>query len=184
MNGTVDTLSFPAGAVPWIAQRTGGQVLGIERMSVRREAWRALVDDGSGTPKSYFLRIDRELAAGRPYPRDLERETALIEYLSTRTGIPTQRILGWNAEHAVAIQSFEPGRADLHNAPHDEQHDVMMHFMDIMAEMHRIDIGRLDAAVFCASHAAKDAWSSLRALVDFLLLTDGVDPGDLSTLEE
>jgi len=141
MNGTEDTLSFPAGAVPWIAQRTGGRVLGIERMSVRREAWRALVDDGSGTPRSYFLRIDRELAAGRPYPRDLERETALIEYLSTRTGIPTQRILGWNPEHAVAIQSFEPGRADLHNAPRDEQHDVMMHFMDIMAEMHRIDIG-------------------------------------------
>ena len=180
MNGTGDTLSFPAGAVPWIAQRTGGRVLGIERMSVRREAWRALVDDGSGTPKSYFLRIDRELAAGRPYPRDLERETALIEYLSTRTGIPTQRILGWNPEHAVAIQSFEAGRADLHNAPPDEQHDVMMHFMDIMAEMHRIDIGRLALPRFDIPPTPEEhSLMELRAVDDPRLATLPVDSGTI-----
>ena len=140
MNDSTKPLSFPAAALPWIESATGGRILELTRMVVRREAWRVVVDDGSATPRSWFLRIDRAIAAGKPYPRDLARETGLIRFLQANTGIPTQRILGWNDEHAVAIQSFEPGRADLHNVSREEQHDVMMHFMDIMAEMHSLDV--------------------------------------------
>jgi aminoglycoside phosphotransferase (APT) family kinase protein len=138
-----DSPNFPAAALPWIEHATGGRILDLTRMVVRREAWRVTVDDGSGTPQAWFLRIDRQIAGGKQYPRDLARETELIRFLHANTGIPTQRILGWNGEHAVAIQSFEPGRADLHNASRAEQHDVMMHFMDIMAEMHSLDVHRL-----------------------------------------
>ena len=143
MNDAAESANFPAAALPWIERTTGGRIIELTRMVVRREAWRVTVDDGGGKPRTWFLRIDRQLAAGKPYPRDLARETELIRFLAANTGIPTQRILGWNDEHAVAIQSFEPGRADLHNAPREEQHDVMMHFMDIMAEMHSLDVQRL-----------------------------------------
>lgn len=143
MHDAADSPNFPAAALPWIEHTTGGRILDLTRMVVRREAWRVTIDDGSGTPQAWFLRIDRQIAGGKQYPRDLARETELIRFLDANTGIPTQRILGWNGEHAVAIQSFEPGRADLHNASRAEQHDVMMHFMDIMAEMHSLDVHRL-----------------------------------------
>ena len=101
MNDSTKPLSFPAAALPWIESATGGRNLELTRMVVRREAWRVVVDDGSATPRSWFLRSDRAIAAGKPYPRDLARETGLIRFLQANTGIPTQRILGWNDEHAA-----------------------------------------------------------------------------------
>jgi len=139
---------FPAGALPWIEARTGGRIVELKRLVVRREAWRVDIDTGNGATKPYFLRIDRESAAGKPYSRNLKREAGLIHYLCANTSIPTQKIEAWNDEFCVAIQSFEPGRADLHNAARAEQHDVMMHFMDIMAEMHRIDVSGLELEQF------------------------------------
>lgn len=135
-------LHFPAAVLPWIEQVAGAPVQALSRMVVRREAWRAEIGR-EGATQPLFLRIDRASAAGKPYPRNLERETALIQWLAGNTGIPTQRILGWNADHCVAIQSFEPGRAELHTAPRAEQHAVMLHFMEILAELHRIDVHAL-----------------------------------------
>jgi len=167
MSSDRDDAEFPAAALRWAGRALGGKIVDLQRMVVRREAWRAELDDGSGVPRPYFLRIDRDSAAGRTYTRNLERETALIRYLSTHTGIPTQKILGWNGEHCVAIQSFEPGRADLHNAPRGEQHDVMLHFMDIMAEMHGIDVHALDLPGFELPASAEDhSLLELRAVDD------------------
>jgi aminoglycoside phosphotransferase (APT) family kinase protein len=180
MADAADALTFPAEALPWIEQQTGGRIRSIERMTVRREAWRALVEDASGAQRPYFLRIDRAVAAGRPYPRDLERETALIRWLAANTGIPTQKIIGWHPGHAVAIQSFEPGRADLHNATRAEQHDVMLHFMDIMAEMHRIDVGTLDLPRFEIPATPEDhSLMELRAVDDPRLARLPVDASTL-----
>ena len=113
-----DGLVFPPTALPWIARTAGGAVSSVSRMLVRREAWRAEVASPAG-PTPVFLRIDRASAAGKPYPRNLSRETALIRWLAANTDIPTQTILGWDEAHCVAIQSFEPGRADLDNAPRE-----------------------------------------------------------------
>ena len=140
-------LVFPSAALRWVEETVGGEVTPPARMVVRREAWRAQTA-GTSEKKDLFLRIDRASAAGKPYPRNLARETALIRWLSTHTGIPTQKILGWSGEHCVAIQSFEPGRADLNTAPREEQHAVMLHFMEILAELHRIDVHALDLPGF------------------------------------
>jgi aminoglycoside phosphotransferase (APT) family kinase protein len=140
-------LVFPPSALPWIEQVGGGPVSTPERMVVRREAWRAQLA-APGGPRDLFLRIDRASAAGKPYSRNLSRETSLISWLASSTTIPTQKILGWNDEHCVAIQSFEPGRADLNNAPREEQHAVMLHFMEILADLHRIDVHALDLPGF------------------------------------
>lgn len=167
MTSDRDGAEFPAGALPWIERELGGRIVELRRMVVRREAWCVSIDDGSGVPRPYFLRIDRDSAAGKAYSRDLERETGLIRHLSAHTAIPTQKIHGWNGDYCVAIQSFEPGRADLHHAPRAEQHDVMMHFMDIMAEMHRIDVHGLDLAGFELPPSAEEhALMELRAVDD------------------
>ena len=126
---TSEQTAFPSTAVTWIEQQLGGRVTALERMVVRREAWRADIERGDGSVQPVFLRIDRELAAGRPYPRNLARESALIRHLAAHSDIPTQQLHAWSPEHCVAIQSFEPGRADLNNASRAEQHDVMLHFM-------------------------------------------------------
>jgi aminoglycoside phosphotransferase (APT) family kinase protein len=144
----IDTsLGFPPAVLPWIEAKGGGTITALARMVVRREAWRADIVTPAG-PGALFLRIDRASAAGKPYPRNLARETALIRWLSAHTSIPTQKILGWDSAHCVAIQSFEPGRADLDTAPREEQHAVMLHFMEILAELHRIDVGSLDLPGF------------------------------------
>jgi aminoglycoside phosphotransferase (APT) family kinase protein len=145
---TATDTAFPCAAVAWIEQQLGGRVAGLERMVVRREAWRADIERADGSLQPVFLRIDRELAAGRPYPRNLARETALIRRLADHPGIPVQKIHGWHDGHCVAIQSFESGRADLDKAPRDEQHDVMLHFMEIMAAMHRLDVREMDLPQF------------------------------------
>jgi len=167
MNDELKGADFPAGALPWIEQQTGGRIVSLERMVVRREAWRVVIEHGDGTSKPYFLRIDRESAAGKPYSRNLEREAGLIGYLCRGTAIPTQKIEAWNSEYCVAIQSFEPGRADLHHASRAEQHDVMMHFMDIMAQMHRIDVSTLELANFEMPQTAEEhSLLELRAVDD------------------
>ena len=140
-------LDFPPAALPWIEQVGGGPLASLTRMVVRREAWRGEIV-APGGPRELFVRIDRASASGKPYSRNLARETALIRWLSANSAIPTQKILGWNDAHCVALQSFEPGRADLNNAPREEQHAVMLHFMEILAELHRIDAHALDLPGF------------------------------------
>ena len=145
---TATDAAFPPAALAWIEQQLGGRVVGLERMVVRREAWRADIERGDGSVQPVFLRIDRELAAGRPYPRNLARESALIRHLAGHDDIPTQQLHAWSPEHCVAIQSFERGRADLNNASRAEQHDVMLHFMEIMAAMHCLDVRAMDLPQF------------------------------------
>jgi aminoglycoside phosphotransferase (APT) family kinase protein len=180
MTSERDVDGFPSGALPWIEARTGGKIVALKRLVVRREAWRADIDQGDGTTRPWFLRIDRESAAGKPYSRNLKREAGLIRYLCENTTIPTQKIKAWNDEFCVAIQSFEPGRADLHNAPRAEQHDVMMHFMDIMAEMHRIDVNTLDLEEFELPQTPEDhSLLELRAVEDPRLAKLPIDSSTL-----
>lgn len=138
-----------AAAQSWVKQALNAEEITLTRMVVRREAWRidAKLRNG-GNKETYFLRIDRDALQGDAGPRGLKRETGLIRHLSEHTDIPTQKIRAWSDEHCIAIQSFEPGRADLHNAPREEQHAVMCEFMDIMADMHCINIQQLDLEGF------------------------------------
>lgn len=140
-----DETQIDPAAQAWIKQALDAKSIELNRMVVRREAWRidAVPRDG-GDVQHYFLRIDRDALRGQAGPRGLQRETGLIRYLSQNTSLPTQKIIAWSDEHCIAIQSFEPGRADLHNAPREEQHEVMCEFMDIMAQMHCIDVNALN----------------------------------------
>ena len=131
-------------AQAWVQKVLDAKHIELNRMVVRREAWRIDATPSKGGDKQcYFLRIDRDGLRGNAGPHGLRREAGLIRHLSEHTSIPTQKVLAWSDEHCIAIQSFEPGRADLHNVTREEQHSVMSEFMDIMAEMHCIDVHAL-----------------------------------------
>lgn len=138
---------LPEDLLDWIAATAGAKVVRATRHSARREAWRIETRADSGSIARYFLRIDRTLAQGRGSGRNLRRETALISALGDH-GIPAQRILGWNDRHCAALQSWVPGRGELNHAGRAQQHRVMLEFMEIMARLHRIDIGALELPEF------------------------------------
>lgn len=132
----------------WIGKELGGRVVRLKRHVARREAYVADVEGHDGSVKQAFIRIDRAALKGNPGPRSLKREADLIRHLCAKTDIPTQKILAWSDEFQIAVQSMEPGRAELGQASPEEQHAVMIDFMDVMAKMHSLDIELLDATDF------------------------------------
>lgn len=136
-----------ADLLAWVAQITGAEIVGSARHTARREAWCIDTRAADGSSGSYFLRIDRALAAGHGSTRNLRRETALIRALAD-SAVPVQTILGWNDKHCAALQSWVGGRAELNHEPRALQDKVMRDFMDILARMHRIDIGGLQLPEF------------------------------------
>jgi aminoglycoside phosphotransferase (APT) family kinase protein len=128
--------NLPAGLLAWVGEVTGGAVFGATRHTARREAW--IIDvQTAGQSRRYFLRLDRVLAAGRGWARNLRRETGLIQWLSN-AGFPTQKIVAWNDEFCAALQSFEPGQSDLSREPRPVQNRVLRHCMEIVAELHKL----------------------------------------------
>jgi aminoglycoside phosphotransferase (APT) family kinase protein len=127
--------NLQSGLLAWIGEVTGGAVIDATRHTARREAW--IVDvQAAGQIRRYFLRLDRLLAAGRGWARNLRRETGLIQWLSS-AGFPTQKIIAWNDEFCAALQSFEPGQSDLSHEPRSVQDKVMRHCMEIVADLHK-----------------------------------------------
>jgi len=140
--------NISAAALQWVKETLNASQISVERMVVRREAWLVSIVTKAGAQERYFLRIDRNAQRGHPGKRGLKRETLLIGFLNDQTNIPAQRIVAWSDEHCIAIQSFEAGRAELHRAPQAEQHEVMLEFMAIMANMHLIDVKDVDIPEF------------------------------------
>lgn len=139
--------ALPPSLLSWISSTTGGELMSVARHVARREAWNVEIRNAQGEPVRYFLRIDRDLAAGRVSTRNLRREAHLIAQLN-RSGIPAQKVMGWNDEHCAALQSFEPGIADLRQEERAIQDKVMRHFMEILADLHKIDVGGLTLPEF------------------------------------
>lgn len=136
-----------ASLLEWVAQTTQTQVMRATRHNARREAWHIETRDDRGEPVNFFLRIDRAYAQGQRSRRHLKRETALIRALADYS-IPAQRIVGWNEEHACALQSWVTGRAELNRETRESQQAVMLAFMETLAHLHRIDIDQLDLPDF------------------------------------
>ncbi|MBY0512156.1 MAG: phosphotransferase, partial [Rhodospirillaceae bacterium] len=139
--------ALPQSLLSWISSTAGGELVSVARHVARREAWNVEIRNPQGAPARYFLRIDRDLAAGRVSTRNLRRESALIQQLN-RSGIPAQKIMGWNDEHCAALQSYEAGVADLRGEERAVQDKVMRHFMEILADLHTIDVTGLTLPEF------------------------------------
>jgi aminoglycoside phosphotransferase (APT) family kinase protein len=139
--------ALPQSLLSWISTTAGGELMSVARHVARREAWNVEIKNAKGEPARYFLRIDRDLAAGRVSTRNLRREAHLIQMLN-KAGIPAQKIMGWNDEHCAALQSFEAGVADLKVEDRGVQDKVMRHFMEILGDLHKIDVAGLKLPEF------------------------------------
>jgi hypothetical protein len=89
---------------------------------------------------------------------------------------------------ALACTLFErvPGRSDLQNVPPEQQRPVMEHFMDIVADLHRVDLDRFPASEFPRPASDRDCalgemdlvlrqWSKFLSRYHDPLITYGVD---------
>ena len=174
---------LPGGIVEWIAQVGGGEVTRLERHSARREAWVVDITSSKGAVIEGFLRLERAKIPGDPW--SLGRETRIVEALRD-TPVPVPRVLGRNEALACTLFERVPGRSDLQNARVDQQHVVMENLIDIVAELHRLDIERFPAAEFPRPATTRDLalreldlvrhrWSEFLSGYQDPLITYGVD---------
>jgi aminoglycoside phosphotransferase (APT) family kinase protein len=126
---------------------TGGKVVSLERHVARREAWLVDIALADGRTEEGFLRIDRGAIRGAHSTRGLARETVLLKALED-TEVPSQRILGWNEELQLALQQRVRGAAELNRADRNQQHAVMIDFMDVLARLHNLDAASMELPGF------------------------------------
>ena len=130
-----------------------------------------------------FLRLERAHIPGNPW--SLARETRLVEILS-QTSVPVPRVLARSEALACTLFERVPGRADLQNAPAEQQRPVMEHFFDIVADLHTIDIEQFPAAEFPRPLSRRDCalgemdrvisrWKGFLSNYQDPLITYGID---------
>lgn len=139
--------NLPSGLLGWIASTVKGEITKITRHTARREAWIVETASRAGASQRHFLRLDRALATGKVSMRNLRRETKLLEFLS-KTDVPAQKVIGWSDDYCAALQSFEPGRAELNREDRGVQDKVMRHLIELVAKMHRLNIDTMNLPEF------------------------------------
>jgi aminoglycoside phosphotransferase (APT) family kinase protein len=144
---------LPSGMFEWLGKVGGGAVTRLERHAARREAWVVDITPPKGAVVEGFLRLERTVIPGDPW--SLGRETQIVQALRD-TPVPVPRVLARSDALACTLFERVPGRSDLPNALPEQQRAVMEHFIDIVAELHRVDIERFPAASFPRPVATRD----------------------------
>jgi aminoglycoside phosphotransferase (APT) family kinase protein len=174
---------LPTGIPEWLGEVCNGEITRLERHTARREAWVVDVQDSKGRVAEGFLRLERKPVPGNPW--SLARETRIVEALRA-TPVPVPRVLARSDLLACTLFERVRGRADLQNAPPEQQRSVMEHFFDIIADLHMIDIERFPADEFprpasirdCAlgeMDRVTDRWKGFLSSYQDPLITYGID---------
>lgn len=127
--------------VRWIETQLGGKVVQIDPQARWRPVWFAEVDrpspNGGGTERlSLCVRGDR-VDARHGFP--LEHEMRFQEQLY-KAGIPVAKVWGWCDDPRAYIMDRIDGTENFQNTPDAERDAVMRHYMEILADIHRLDI--------------------------------------------
>jgi aminoglycoside phosphotransferase (APT) family kinase protein len=123
-----------------MADLAGGQITRLERHVARREAWAVDVSRPDGSVTEGFLRLEREPLPDDPW--SLAKETRIVAALAD-TAVPVPAVLGRLERPSATLFERARGRADLPAVEPAQQRAVMEDFIRIVAELHRLDIGRL-----------------------------------------
>jgi hypothetical protein len=125
-----------------VERLVGGRVVGAERQARWRPAWFLDVEVGSDLVPVYF-RGDRGLGQGNVY--GLEHEARVLQVLEAQ-GIPVPHVHGLCPDPKGIVMDRAPGRENLANADDEaERRAVLDHYMEILVEMHRIDVAAFEA---------------------------------------
>jgi aminoglycoside phosphotransferase (APT) family kinase protein len=136
-------MDLPASITDWLGGL--GKVTRMERAVARREAWLADVTQPDGTVLEGFFRLEREPVENNPW--SLAKETGIVRALAG-SPVPVPRVLAENpALHCTLFERVR-GRADLNTMPAAQQKAVMEHFIDILADWHRLDPASLELPKF------------------------------------
>ncbi|MFK7895997.1 MAG: phosphotransferase family protein [Myxococcota bacterium] len=126
--------------VRWIENEIGGEVVHIDPQARWRPVWFAEVDrpakDGSVERLSLCVRGDR-IDAHHGFP--LEHEMRFQEKLY-EAGIPVPKVWGWCNDPRAYVMDRVEGVEHFAQTEDAERDDVMRHYMEILADIHRLDI--------------------------------------------
>jgi aminoglycoside phosphotransferase (APT) family kinase protein len=157
---------LPAGMTDWVEAVGGGAITRLERHVASREAWVVDVARPDGSVLAAFLRLERESPAGNPW--SLEKETRIVQALAG-TAVPVPVVHGWNPDLRCTLFERVPGRADLDRVDDPaQQRAVMEHFIDVVAELHRLDpdeLGVADAMPYRPSTAEECALGEVELIL-------------------
>ncbi len=135
----------------------GGKIMSAERQKRWRPAWYLEVECDEDVASVYF-RGDRGLGQDGVY--NLEHECAVLRVLETQ-GIPVPHVYGFCEDPRGIVMERVPGRANLATAESDEERrSVLDHYIEILEEMHRLDVTPFEQA---GLHRPKDARAIGRA---------------------
>ena len=132
---------LPDGITDWIERTGNGTITRLERHVARREAWVVDVTTSDGSVLECFLRLERERRPNDPW--SLAKETKIIEALGP-TPVPVPAVYGRNDTLGCTLFERSRGRSDLDRVTDErQQRSVMEHFMQIVGEMHTLDLDDL-----------------------------------------
>jgi aminoglycoside phosphotransferase (APT) family kinase protein len=131
---------LPDGVFGWLSHVGGGSVTRLERAVARREAWIVDVTRPDGSVLEGFLRLDRAPRTDDPW--SVQKEADIVRALRD-TPVPVAQVHASSREPSCVLFERLSGRADLQNADPAQQRAVMGHFMDLLAELHSLDIDYL-----------------------------------------
>jgi hypothetical protein len=124
-----------------VEKMVGGRVVQAERQARWRPAW-FLTLDRDGESVGVYFRGDRTEGSG---VYGLEHEYGVMQVLAAH-GIPVPRLYGFCDDPRGIVMERAPGRANLaHAVDEAERRSVLDHYMEILAEMHRIDPAAFEA---------------------------------------
>jgi len=127
----------PAAICAWVEKQMGGRVVACERQARWRPAYFLELDRGDERVPLYF-RGDRGVSNSSQY--SLEHEMTCLQVLEAG-GIPVPHVFGFCNEPRGILMERSPGRADLSTAQSkDEEQSVQRHYMEILAQIHALDI--------------------------------------------
>jgi len=143
----------------WVEDLMGGQITRCERQARWRPAY-FLDLEREGEQIPLYFRGDRGVSNSTQYA--LEHEMTCLKVLADQ-GIPVPHVFGFCPEPRGILMECSPGQADLSTAATpEEQRSVQRHYMEILAQIHALDIQPfLDAGLQAPSEPKRLALADL-----------------------
>ena len=125
-----------ASITTWLERHIGGEVVRMDRQARWRPVWFADVER-DGELLELCVRGDRtDMTLVFPLDHEMRLQSIMHEL-----GIPTPRVHGWIDDPTAYVMDRVPGRSDFEQATDDERRAVVDEYLNVLAELHRLDIG-------------------------------------------
>ena len=127
--------------IAWLEDHFGGPVTTINRQPRWRPVWFATVTTSDGS-RDVVVRGDRtDMSLIFPLRHEMTLQSMMHD-----ADIPVAEVHGWIDEPMAYVMDAVPGRNDFVEATEAERDSVVDHYLQILAELHALDIDPFAAA--------------------------------------